>query len=77
MKIQVTQNDIDKGKRCDNTLCPVALALNRKGVFARVSMCFIRARGRIAEIPEHVSELIFQFDHGLDVAPFEFEVEFK
>jgi hypothetical protein len=83
MKIQVTQQHIDKGRGGSCTSCPVALALNDAG-FTRawVSPSTLRSNwrngGSIREffpVPDSVLVFINRFDAGLPVDPFSFELE--
>lgn len=78
MRIDVTQEDIDKGvKKCHCT-CPIALALKRQTRVAyEVSDdCVVAVTDRFAHgLPEHASSFIRAFDMGLIVAPFSFELD--
>ncbi|MCI0537687.1 MAG: hypothetical protein L0Z50_20935 [Verrucomicrobiales bacterium] len=84
MRIEVTQNDIDKGCEKDCLKCPVALAINRvlrKPYVCYVDIPLIRIRkGRsldfVCEIltPEVAIDFIRAFDPGRDVSPFSFDL---
>jgi hypothetical protein len=75
MIIKVTQEDIDKGARCSNQSCPVALALRRLYPDLKISV------GRVRTIIEdkkyyHSNELIKfigRFDLGKKVNPGEYK----
>lgn len=77
MLIQVTQEDIDKGRAkavCD---CPVALAIKRAtgykwvvfGSVAQDLMCTQRVA-----LPAYASAFIINFDLNIKGKPFEFEL---
>lgn len=78
MKIQVTAEDIVKGKResCDS--CPIALAITRKaGERASVDECtawFISTESLIP-LPVSARKFVRAFDRGDSVAPFEFDLD--
>lgn len=76
MKIEVTQEDIDAGiqQRCYD--CPIARALNRhSGKSCRVDGFGVRIPG-VGDYPLPPSAMIFasEFDQGLPVQPFTFEL---
>lgn len=79
MKIQVTQDDIDKG---DHTYwnCPVARACFRKEgcteVLIHPTNYYILYKGSIFmyDNPPEVTRFIYEFDSDIDVHPFEFEL---
>lgn len=85
--VDVTQEDIDNGKRRQPRFCPVALALNRalKGkVDAYVSVVtatLIFRRFLIPDkktriiLPKHVRSFILGFDNREPVSPISFTVE--
>jgi len=81
VRVSVRQEHIDRGKRCSATGCPVALAIRdvvgTQNVavvpnFAYVGTIFT---GQRFDLPEEVSEFIFEFDTGELVSPFEFDTE--
>lgn len=87
MKIAVTADDIREGRRYVCERCPVALALLRAcadGVFVRASY-FSAAlwfagreaacQGHVTAFPAEATRFVDDFDRGLDVAPFEFELD--
>lgn len=80
MKISVTQEHIDQGKKNDNRACPIALAINdaTKTNSASVgwfSCSFHTHLGRVTRsLPVQASRFIDYFDGGNSVSPFEFEV---
>lgn len=84
MKIQVTQDDIDRGVRGNVCFCPVALAVKRatsetvyvSGMRIRIIK---KANGKALEAPtpSEVSCFIAAFDHYATVEPFEFDLELQ
>jgi len=78
MKIQVTQEDIDKGNPKDCKDCPVwralSRALKRKDLSVGIWSCFIRKAPPIT-FPENVAILIENMIDGKEVEPFEFNIE--
>lgn len=79
IKIQVTQEDIAKGKKSDSSCCPVALAclktLNKtwSNVFEQLSL--IEDGGmEIFAKRRQLEDFIHKFDAGEKVEPFEFEL---
>jgi len=86
MKIQVTQEDIDKAlSRGQDSYfdCPVALALNRSlnanrgGCKVGSTECTIYFKG-LAEcvwLPEEATNFINSYDSAWPVTPFEFELD--
>ena len=70
IKVEVTQEDIEKGKKRDSSCCPVALACKRvvnltwSEVFQRVGYNYDRI----------ISRWIGKFDRGEKVEPFSFEL---
>ena len=79
VKVKVTQEDISNGAVWNACKCPVALALNRTlGRVVRVTTASWWACNeptKLRELPPEALEFILKFDAGLEVAPFEFEVE--
>ncbi len=81
IKVEVTAEDIETGKRNDPCHCPVALAIMRTvpgvspdgGLFAGVFV--LRWADKCMRTPDAVAEFIVQFDGGGDVHPFAFELE--
>lgn len=78
MKISVTQEDIDKGERNECRRCPVALALARAGFSGwEVDAGTIFLPHSTAEpirTPVEVTRFVLDFDEGLPVFPFTFEL---
>lgn len=86
IKIQVTQEDIDRGQphHCEN--CPIALAVKRvllnEGVpFYHLSVdggieFYIDADRYIWEGNKESKQFVKDFDHDLPVRPIELEVKF-
>lgn len=82
-KIEVTQEDIKNGIRESANTCPIALAVTRAyGGRVLVNSGVIiwdngTGRPQIFSFPENVRQFIINFDKGLQVKPFEFEIEFQ
>ena len=82
MIVNVTQEDIQRGKRAETNACPVAMAIKQTiGPLWCVSVIpnnvyFYRG---IAEenrlLPQEATEFIETFDAGNIVAPFSFEID--
>lgn len=75
MTIEVTQEDIDRGRRGSCFECPVARAASR-AVGAEVSTdryLFYLPTAKI-KTPTEVAKFIHAFDGGEPVAPFSFEL---
>ena len=80
MKVQVTQECIDKGVKVEPQLCPIALALKGAG-FSNVSVGAYTIsfdQGLLAKDLKQNDQMIFfrrNFDNGKHVSPFEFETD--
>lgn len=84
MRIEVTQEDINNGRRKSCNACPVALAVKRAtqarevsiheqvGYFAASSFV---THMDVFDLPSEAIEFIDNFDYGNSVRPFAFEVE--
>ncbi len=73
--INVTQEDIDKGKQGDSCKCPVALALRRIHPGARVgSLTLFIADDWVESTPEVARKFISEFDNGRPVGPISFDI---
>lgn len=80
MKIQVTQEHINKGITGSACFCPIALAANageigRKFGPVRVMPSSIMVDTELLELPAVAKLFIIDFDHGHPVEPFEFDLE--
>lgn len=78
MTINVTQEHIKQGCRVNCAKCPVALALKeRTGDLWLVGGSYIRRNGHndLIELPAVVTQWILDFDDGIEVQPFSFELE--
>jgi hypothetical protein len=79
MKVQVTQEDINKGNRCDPWNCPLALAMQRATGDRNISVGAATAGplGKLGMfwLPLEATRFIHDFDFEHPVEPFEFEVE--
>lgn len=79
--VVVTQEHIDKGHRNSVTSCPVALALDDLRVHVwGGDVCLSRDGTHQGEhfnvtLPGEVSAWVNDFDDGLPVTPFEFDIE--
>lgn len=80
MRIEITQEDIRHGCRCDPDCCPVGRALSRAGVshFGVLGPAVVIADGEqhvtFMQLPEEVTEWILSFDRFEPVRPFTFEL---
>jgi len=81
MRIKVTIEDIERGRRYDPVRCPVAQALHRAGmVFFTVMESAVRLRdedqhGGLLVLPASIQDWIRSFDRGEPVEPISFELE--
>lgn len=81
--INVTQQDIDNGKTCVSSDCPVAWALNRvlkTGHWSQIGnpSFTIWTNNEVvhqAYLPSPVGDFIRRFDSFLDIDPFTFQLE--
>jgi len=75
VKVQVTQEHIDKGSRYNTNSCPVALALNAVfGVGCSVYQ-FIHTPDNLPLMtPSYVFRAIQKFDKNTEMNPFDFEI---
>jgi hypothetical protein len=79
VRIDVTQEDIEAGKRRKVTTCPIARAANRVFVkAARVNTFEIRVAGMHVftgqPLPLRASRFVMAFDSGRPVKPFSFTI---
>lgn len=73
MRVEVTQEDIDAGRKRDCYACPIALSIKRQGFGSvAVSQGNIWVVGCEYDTPLHVEEFIKAFDEGKPVKPFAF-----
>jgi len=78
MKIQVTQEDIDKGQPIDCFKCPVALATSRiLGQETQVRSDFIIFDSVWYDMPIEVCNFIKKFDNAENARPLEFDINLK
>lgn len=79
MKVQVTQDDIDfslNRPKDEIQYCPIENALIRQGYEeVSVSRRWARFGGKEIELPLEAREFIGEYDAGLKVEPFEFELD--
>ncbi len=76
MLIEVTQDDIEAGKKHDSDSCPVALAAARVFNGPCKAGCFTMEtpNGGRVNMPRSVYYFMINFDKGFPVEPFSFEV---
>ena len=78
MRIEVTQEDIEKGEPCDVCACPIALAIQRKlgrgGCEINFSTIDL-GPGQVVATPYSARQFIRAFDDHLPVKPFSFELD--
>lgn len=78
VKVQVTQEHIDKGSRYNTNSCPVALALNDIFGSGCAVYQFIHTPGNLPFItPQSVFQTILKFDKNVEMTPFDFEINPK
>ncbi|MBY0277920.1 hypothetical protein K2Z84_21510 [Candidatus Binatia bacterium] len=82
MKVRVTQEHIVAGKARSPGSCPIALALvgarpDRKWLVGERNVTVYENHAPIAEVllPRAASNFVREFDLGVPVEPFEFELE--
>lgn len=82
MRIEVTQEDIDRGKRGNSCECPVARAVKRAigdgGVFVQHE--HISTRTHYFRAPREVRNFITAFDYpipGFTILPFAFDIPYE
>jgi hypothetical protein len=77
MKIEITQEDIQQGERCDPYNCPVALALRRTGFpnCSVLTICFRPDRRTLSRFkwPSEVTDWIRNHDDFGNGQPATFE----
>lgn len=80
MRIEVTQEDIKKGERHSGISCPIALALKRalpgRHVGVSEETADIGENARVL-LPLEAQDFIDDFDDGLGVDPFAFELDYS
>jgi hypothetical protein len=81
VKIEVTEEDIEKGKQSDGTSCPVALAMMRATGSTYVYVDYIESRiaGELIYTPKKAEEFMRDFDSDSEIrpGPFAFEIELE
>lgn len=76
--INVTQEDIERGKRNSCFQCPLVYAISRAldcGVHVHRNCFFVRDELDDYSLPQSAIDFIAAFDAGEKVEPFSFEVE--
>jgi len=87
MRIEVTQDDITHGTKCECTHCPITLAIARElnvtipspdndDYYIYVYNTFVRIGEERRILPLAATEFIRRFDKSLPVYPFEFELDY-
>jgi hypothetical protein len=76
MLIKVTEDDIKHGERGICNTCPVARAIRRAtgAKYIAVDWCAIDIGDKLYDTPRSAARFIYDFDNGLKVEPFEFEL---
>ena len=83
MKIRVTREHIRRGRRCDSTECPLALAMREAGLYEPAvskDVCYWGSSYNdpqpygTARLPDQAQAFINRFDEDLTGEPFEFEL---
>ena len=76
MRPRVTLDEINNGKRCDSSNCPIALAIKREMPNSRVAVgCYyVVIDGEASILPTNAAVFLRAFDCGDPVEPFEFEI---
>ena len=80
MKIEVTQEDINKGAPYRPSTCPVALAISRRLHDKRnvlVGYHTVLIDGRLYDFPPEATNFIVRFDDREPVQPFKFKLDVK
>jgi hypothetical protein len=82
IRVVVTADDIERGKRCDLWSCPIALALFRvTGAKWEVGDHSASEIGRVreteVELPDAAASFVRDYDNGEFPEPFEFELELR
>lgn len=81
MKIQVTQEDIDAGNRCNACYCPIALAIAREvnqTVFIDGKDWYVSWKKNLrGPLSQEAQDFVSLFDCGGAVKPFEFEIDYE
>ncbi len=80
MRITVTQEDIENGRRCDPDCCPIGRALSRAGVVhygvvgEAVMVLDEQQHATDLPLPGEIREWILDFDGRRPVEPISFEL---
>lgn len=76
MKIEVTQEDINKGEVTECRRCPIALAVIRAtgNKYVLVDSDYTHVGTKFCPTPVTAKRFIRNFDYGNDVQPFTFEL---
>ena len=83
LKVNVTQEHINKGERHSTSACPIAWALKdvlpadscAVNVRASVAVWFRNSDYYRAWLPRSAQDFVVEFDNGQDVSPFSFELD--
>lgn len=77
MKIEVTQEHIDRGIRGSTSDCPIALACPSEmmPLVGRWIVLTIAGKRRVYDLSDDAAYFAYRFDVGLAVEPFSFEID--
>ena len=87
MRVNVTRKDIDEGRECASTECPIALAIQRSSHNIRSALVDVAhvkvyyynsSFGTLYHLPEEARKFIHNFDSGhlrSKLQPFSFDLE--
>lgn len=80
-EIDVTQDDINNGLRCDADRCPIAIAVHRHEPLKDALICGVFGKDEISgrpllirHLPPEAKLFVVTFDQGLPVTPFKFKL---
>ena len=79
MRISVTVEDIERGRRDDYLDCPISRAVKR-ATGTKLCKTYTKTmilRGNTYLLPMEARCFVWAFDRGEDVEPFEFELEME
>lgn len=84
MIIEVNQDDIDNGKKCNSNYCPIACAVRRaipNSEYISMSAWGLRINNKYVmlddETDEKLANFVLHFDAGNKVEPIKFELEIE
>lgn len=81
VRVEVTQDDIDKGARNCGSRCPIARSLKRclgvRHVWVYRKSVRLDEKAMIGDMPKLAQKFIHEFDNRCTVHPFGFYIRFK